>query len=222
VEGCIGFVVSHGLCDKHRTRLRRHGHLEQTRPADWGTHHKHELWQIWKWRQRHSPALCPEWQDDFAQFIKDVGPRPKGGYVFCVIDKTKPVDKGNVEWREKYCKNNDKLVRKKRAQYAREYRANNPTMYRDQHLQRSFGITSAQYQELLASQNGVCAICGEGEKNIEHKGSGAMTNLAVDHCHKTGIIRGILCISCNRALGGFKDSPELLQKAAQYVIDSQI
>lgn len=74
-------------------------------------------------------------------------------------------------------------------------------------LQRKFGMTKTDYEGLLQKQNHVCAIC-----------QGTSTRaLAVDHCHNTGKIRGLLCTNCNRGLGYLKDSAELLRKAANYI-----
>lgn len=75
-------------------------------------------------------------------------------------------------------------------------------------LQRKYGISSAQYQELLRKQNGVCAIC---------KCQQRYQALAVDHCHKTLRVRGLLCVNCNRGLGKFFDSPLRLRNAADYI-----
>ena len=78
----------------------------------------------------------------------------------------------------------------------------------DYSLRKAYGISSEEYQEKLKQQNYVCAICNK-EKTTRA--------LAVDHCHVTGIIRSLLCGSCNTGLGHFKDSPELLNKAADYI-----
>jgi len=77
------------------------------------------------------------------------------------------------------------------------------------------GCTEGHYTALLESQNGVCAICGaaEGHKSKD----GVSARLAVDHDHETGEIRGLLCMSCNRGLGRFKDSLELLDSAQRYL-----
>ena len=64
---------------------------------------------------------------------------------------------------------------------------------------------------MLEKQNHVCAICGNKDNNKK---------LAVDHCHTTGVIRGLLCSACNTSLGKFKDSVELLQNAIQYLKDN--
>ncbi len=77
------------------------------------------------------------------------------------------------------------------------------------HLKYSYGLTVDDYRTLHAKQKGLCAICGR-EKALE-----------VDHDHKTGRkrgrVRGLLCRRCNTGLGKFKDSSELLKRAAMYV-----
>lgn len=69
------------------------------------------------------------------------------------------------------------------------------------------GITKKQWEKMFDSQGNACAICGSLE-------SGSKKGWHLDHCHKTKTIRFILCIHCNRGLGGFKDNPELLRRAA--------
>ncbi|MBQ1000616.1 endonuclease VII domain-containing protein [Streptomyces nigra] len=76
---------------------------------------------------------------------------------------------------------------------------------RQGHLKRAYGITEADRQGLVASQGGVCCICLAALP--EH----------VDHCHETGRVRGVLCFSCNAALGQFKDRPDVIRRAAAYV-----
>lgn len=73
------------------------------------------------------------------------------------------------------------------------------------HLKRTYGISISDYEAMVAANNGRCAICSEE------------ADLCVDHCHDTGRIRGLLCRSCNKALGIFKDSPDLLAAAKEYL-----
>lgn len=73
-------------------------------------------------------------------------------------------------------------------------------------------IPAAQYAELMLSQNGKCAIC-KCDSGINNRGD----KLAVDHCHSTGKIRGLLCHKCNTALGLLKDSKENLLEAIRYL-----
>lgn len=64
---------------------------------------------------------------------------------------------------------------------------------RNKHLKRKYGITVEQYNEMLRNQNGTCKICNRACKTGKF--------LAVDHCHKTGKVRGLLCALCNTNLG---------------------
>lgn len=82
------------------------------------------------------------------------------------------------------------------------------------YLQRTYGITLDDYEAMLEEQGGRCAICGsEGFTMAAHH----KAKLVVDHCHKTGKVRGLLCHNCNRALGLFKDSRDSLMKAIDYI-----
>jgi len=83
---------------------------------------------------------------------------------------------------------------------------------RDISLRKLYGITSDDYDLLLARQNGGCAICGR-TSNL----SGRL--MAVDHDHDTDEVRGILCENCNFGIGSMQDSPALLIKAAEYLSD---
>lgn len=85
----------------------------------------------------------------------------------------------------------------------------NPDKYRNSRLKHYFGITMEQYRKLLKSQKDVCAICSQPEQK---------KLLAVDHDHRTGKIRGLLCSNCNMGLGKFKDDKELLKKAVLYLL----
>jgi hypothetical protein len=84
----------------------------------------------------------------------------------------------------------------------------------DRYLQRTYGISADQYDSMFEAQGGVCKLCSsEGFVMKEsHK-----LKLVVDHCHKGGNVRGLLCHNCNRALGLLKDSTETLSKAIAYL-----
>jgi hypothetical protein len=89
-------------------------------------------------------------------------------------------------------------------------------------LKREFGMTLEEYQAIHAEQGGVCAICRKPETTRPNprtirEGTPAARSLAVDHCHTSGQIRGLLCASCNNGLGRFKDNPDLLVAAAEYL-----
>lgn len=77
-------------------------------------------------------------------------------------------------------------------------------------LKTRFGITIRQYNEMLQEQNNSCALCKIDQSQLKR-------NLSVDHCHKTGKIRGLLCMECNTGIGKFKDSIELLEETIKYL-----
>ena len=76
---------------------------------------------------------------------------------------------------------------------------------RQDRLMRKYGLTEADRDELIAAQGGVCCICL----------SAPATH--VDHCHKTGRVRGVLCFNCNSGLGLLRDDPEAMYRAADYL-----
>ena len=93
--------------------------------------------------------------------------------------------------------------------------------YQCNHNKTHYNINTPQRDQLLLSQNSCCAIC---LTPIEFKRAGKAVakqgwtkSAAVDHCHKTGKVRGILCFRCNTTLGHIKESPDLLVKFIQYL-----
>jgi DNA-binding transcriptional MerR regulator len=101
---------------------------------------------------------------------------------------------------------------KKLLESNRKWRRENPEKSRElsirQHLRVAHGITLEEYEEILASQGGVCAICGGTTNPIR---------LAVDHDHVTDKIRGLLCMKCNCCLGLAEEKIERLEKMIEYL-----
>ena len=97
-------------------------------------------------------------------------------------------------------------------QYAEEIAKETQERYaevqRNWYLKRTYGISVAGYNLLLEAQNHGCAICG---------GPPGKRRFHVDHDHKSGAVRGLLCTTCNIGLGNFHDNPEKLEQAARYV-----
>lgn len=116
----------------------------------------------------------------------------------------------NKAFKKHYLINKLKINTKRRELYDA-----NPVKAKIERLWTRFRITLEQYQDLLKKQNCKCAICGF-KLNIE-KNSSAKDAPHIDHCHKTGKVRGILCQSCNFGIGFLKDSVGNLEKAIEYL-----
>jgi len=79
---------------------------------------------------------------------------------------------------------------------------------REWKLQNEYGLSLEAYDDMLNQQGGVCAVCQESNDG----------NLPVDHDHKTGQIRGLLCHRCNRVLGQLRDDPRLIHGLVSYLL----
>lgn len=78
------------------------------------------------------------------------------------------------------------------------------------YLRTAYGLTSDDYNDMFIEQGGSCAICGTHQSELKRK-------LAVDHCHKTNINRGLLCDACNTALGLMKENPDIMRNMIKYL-----
>lgn len=154
------------------------------------------------------------WREDFWQFVKDVPEKPEGSIAWRA-DPTKPWGKDNFYWKERRASSED--YKEYMREWYRKARAANPEYYLDQDLRRNYGVTYEWYQETLAKQNNVCAICKHPETAIIRNKVIAMP---VDHDHKTGKARGLLCTKCNRGLGLFRDDKDILKAAFDYLNSS--
>jgi len=92
---------------------------------------------------------------------------------------------------------------------SRAWQKANPDKMLNMKLKRVYGITLEDFQNMLRQQGGVCAIC---QQECDKR-----PRLSVDHCHKTGRVRGLLCHGCNTALGYMRDDPERLHRAITYL-----
>lgn len=174
----------------------------------------------------------------FENFLKDMGNKPKD-HILLRLDVNKDYNFENCVWAHKSLKNSTKRksIRKKPTKTkeqlkettrkwniknrekinlnAKKYRKDNPEKFKNLSLKKDFGITLNDYKKLLKDQNGVCKLCEKPEVTKHQKGK--IKDLAVDHCHESGIVRGLLCWVCNTGIGKLQDSPELLRKAADYI-----
>ncbi len=105
-----------------------------------------------------------------------------------------------------------------KSQYNEKYRRENPGRFAENvarwTLLRKYGITLEYYKELFDKQRGICGICGSSERDIVN---GKRKDLAVDHDHLTGRVRGLLCGVCNRGIGALGDSVERIRRALKYL-----
>ncbi len=95
----------------------------------------------------------------------------------------------------------------------------NAKVIKGYHLRRVYKITLEDYQELFRAQGGVCAICHRPETIVDAK-NGLTRDLAVDHDHKMGRVRGLLCRRCNQAMGLLDEDRNLLQRMIDYISSS--
>lgn len=95
------------------------------------------------------------------------------------------------------------------------WRDTHPRNKKKHMLKYLYGMTIEDYEHLLYSQDGVCAICGKPETELHN--DGGSKSLTVDHNHKTGKVRGLLCGRCNRVLGLLNDDYELLKSCLDYL-----
>ena len=118
----------------------------------------------------------------------------------------------SAEHREEVAARHEKYRAAHLEQY-RKYRrtayAKCPKTMRAWHLKKQYNLTLEDYDLMLTGQAGACAVCGNLDKNTLH----------VDHDHITGKMRWLLCSGCNRGLGGFRDDPDLLRRAAAMLED---
>ena len=115
----------------------------------------------------------------------------------------------NKEWQERTGYKSKPLSREKQREYDRK--PERRLAARERRLRKNYTLTITEFNELLTSQNKRCAICSS------LKAGGKNNQWAVDHDHKTGLVRGILCHKCNRGLGHFDDDVKLLVNAIEYL-----
>ena len=106
-------------------------------------------------------------------------------------------------------KNNPKKIKETEERYRKSHPEQIKKRHRKYILKKKYGITIEEYNKMLEKQAGVCAICHE-EKD---------ETLAVDHDHKTGKIRGLLCFHCNHVVGFAKDNIEILNNVIEYLTE---
>lgn len=136
----------------------------------------------------------------------------------------KPIDQFYIDRQrglpKSYCKQCNTLAqrewRQSRPNYESDRYRRQKSKERERTLVRKYDVDLAAYGAMLAKQNGQCAICGCDEGS-QHNGV-----FHVDHCHVTGVVRGLLCRGCNHVLGHLRDDPEALANAIVYLLRSPV
>lgn len=134
-------------------------------------------------------------QLSFNNFVKDKN--TKTGY--------------NAQCKKCRRKYNQEYVRRPEVKAKARLRNKDPKIiayHKNWHLKKRYNITLEEWSQILQKQNNKCMIC---------KDPLTFKLIPVDHSHTSGKIRGILCNFCNRGLGWFKDSPDVLRRAANYL-----
>lgn len=123
----------------------------------------------------------------------------------------KPTTDNRRAYCSKECKVEGQKANSRRNALAYHYRNRDRenAQHRADVIKKKFGITVERYDEMAKGQGGVCAIC--------QKPCTSGRRLAIDHDHKTGNVRALLCGNCNNGIGKFAEEPELLRRAADYI-----
>lgn len=140
----------------------------------------------------------------------------KAVYVrgLCKSCYNKWLRENNPEFAKRQRENHDRWLQSHREQKKKtdkNWRFKQDSEYNHVRKLRSYQLTPDDYDRLLKSQDGVCAICGKSPKGRLH----------IDHNHDTGEVRGLLCFRCNFGLSYFSENYSILQKASEYLATSQ-
>lgn len=186
-EGCHEPAIARGLCSKHYQRTQ------------------HPLAMTWRiLRSRSRGQHPPEWET-FDGFVAAVGERPSPHHQLRRVDCDRPWAADNFVWREPLQDSNHERIKRKQAAYTQAW-----------NFRKKYKISVARYNEILAAQGGVCAICKRPE-TMRNRRTGKIREMCVDHDHKTGAVRGVLCSACNVGASNFNEDPALLRAAIAYL-----
>lgn len=187
VEGCGKPSFAKNLCSHHYMRAQ------------------HPLNHVWRMlRSRHPDQYPPGW-DRFETFLKEVGERPSPKHQLRRLRGDLPWGISNVQWLPPVGTRSQSYTPEQQAAYSREW-----------HLQRRFKISTADFNRVLAEQDGVCAGCRKDGAG-RHRKTGNPVNMHVDHDHATGAVRGILCGRCNTAAGLLREDPASFHRLLAYL-----
>lgn len=158
-------------------------------------------WKTIEARREYQRTYYKKWREDNRQKTRD---------------STKKYHSKHKERKKVYREIYEKMNKEQIRDRTRVWKKKNKEKLRNQHLKRTYGITLEEYNNMLIAQNNSCSICLISIEDTKEK-----RNLAVDHCHTTGKIRGLLCMNCNKSLGLLKDNPLIVKNMLEYLIKNQ-
>lgn len=219
-------LFAKGYCQKCYYRLRRTGSLQRTNAINAGANcsvdgcakaavarglcaahydtERHDLIPFWRRIRSRHPGNYPDHWEQFSGFLADVGERPTKLHKLRRKNESLPFSAENVQWNAPVMPGMKRGEASKSQTYAREWQ-----------LLRNFGITLTQYAEMFKAQDGKCAICNKPETAKDRMGNSRP--LCVDHCHKSGNVRELLCNRCNHMLGLADDDIPTMESAIAYL-----
>lgn len=226
VADCGREMKGHGLCSTHLAQKRRTG----------------EVWPInGRPRKRQPPTcsfpgcdrashghgLCQSHAQQVANGwpLAEFKPRyclPDGHFRCGACGEVKPVGDFSSPSAGRSRRHTCKSCH---ASKMREWNKKNPEKVRASRLKKNFGLSVATYDEMYAAQGAACAICAKHLPHHVLTGTGKRkgdTWTCVDHDHVSGAVRGLLCNTCNQALGLMRDDTGLLEAAIMYLRRNQI
>lgn len=204
IEGCTDKYWGRGYCQKHAYRMEKYGE-----PNPEGVKVSAPKGLYLSDGITKTCSTCYE-EKPVAEFGRQ-SVRPDGLNITCKLCM-----------RERSLQRyQDPEVRRKSRESGARWRERNPDADADKTLRRKYGITLVDYNKLFEAQGGVCALCKKGETTKRMKKGEGRERLAVDHCHDTGRVRGLLCFKCNTAIGSLGDTEEDAQKVVEYLNKSK-
>lgn len=173
------------------------GEEKKAYKREWYQRNKERLKQ---WEREHGAARRKKYYESHRTKIAEIH------HEHYLLNRDRFLQYGRDRWD----RNKDRLNKERKIK--RDIDRPGWLQYQREHLLKKYNLTTKEYNIMLSKQEYKCPICKEPFNLVEGE-----NKPPVDHNHKTGEVRGILCGRCNKALGGFKDSPAVLRSATNYL-----
>lgn len=208
IEGCERPLKSStGVCQYHYNKKRLIDNPDKL--------NRHPFYHLW-FERKQCGLLCWEWTS-FKYFVEGISPKPEGEFFLVRIRENEPFGPDNFKWAEHLRRKPNETNSEWWARKLEARKRANPNLESDRNIKRKYGLTREDYNKKLKEQDDVCAICGLQETAFDAR-TNTVRRLAVDHNHKTGKIRGLLCWRCNGTIGRINEDLELVKNIENYLI----